>query len=98
MRYILNEDRTRDEEALKRFSENMGEKLAEARWKGRGGWFDPSRCSEDYLLKLFVGHLLKGNKGNWVDLANIAMMLHERGVEEALLPTSITEQVTGGTS
>lgn len=69
----------KDEAAVDRFAEAMKEKLAKAREKGRGGWDDPDQCTGIYLASLLVEHLRKGNEGTFEDVANFAMMLHQRG-------------------
>lgn len=69
----------KDDAAVDRFAAQMKLKLARAREKGYGGWDNPSRCSGEHLAELLVGHLEKTNPGNFIDIANFAMMLHERG-------------------
>lgn len=67
-----------DDIAVDRFSGAMKAKMAAAREKGRGGWDDPEQCSIESLVESLRGHLSKANPGNWVDIANFCMMLHER--------------------
>lgn len=74
-----------DDAAVDRFAIAMKAKLATAREKGRGGWDDPSACSVDFLAELLVGHVGKGNPGNFEDIANLAMMLHQRSADPAVL-------------
>jgi hypothetical protein len=74
-----------DEAALARFTQSMREKLAKSRAKGRDGWQDPALCPEERLAAMLVGHLPKGNPGNFLDLAILAMMLHDRGADPAIL-------------
>lgn len=74
-----------DDEAVDRFAEAMKIKLAAARRKGRGGWDDREVCSDESLAAMLVAHLSKGNAGNFEDVANFAMMLHQRGADPALL-------------
>lgn len=50
--------------------------------KGRGGWFD---CDAQILADQFIGHMAKGNDGNFQDLAIFAMMLYTRGEDPKLL-------------
>ena len=76
-----------DDRAVNRFAKQMKFKLWQARQKGRSGWDNPIECSTEYLAKLFVGHLQKYNDGNFLDLANLLMMLHERGAD----PVELTE-------
>lgn len=79
-----------DDAAVDRFSTAMKEKLAAAREKGRGGWDDPEACSVEFLADLLVGHVDKGNPGNFEDIANLAMMLHQRGADPAVLAHAAT--------
>jgi hypothetical protein len=65
-----------DDLAVDRFAVMMKEKLAKARAKGRGGWDDPGQCSIEYLSRLLVEHVAKGDP---VDVANLAMMVQLRG-------------------
>ncbi len=74
-----------DDAAVDRFAIAMKAKLATAREKGRGGWDDPNACSVEFLADLLVGHVGKGNPGNFEDIANLAMMLHQRGADPAVL-------------
>lgn len=74
-----------DDLAVDRFATAMKAKLARSRQKGRGGWDDKTQCSGEYLANLLVEHLAKGNEGTFEDVANFAMMLHERGERPELL-------------
>jgi hypothetical protein len=74
-----------DDAAVDRFAAAMKAKLAAAREKGRGGWDDPDACSVELLADLLVGHIGKGNPVNFEDIANLAMMLHQRGADPAVL-------------
>lgn len=65
-----------DDEAVDSFAQAMHDKMAAARAKGKEGWDDPSLCSEQYLGGLFDrAHQAR----DWVDVANYAMMLWNRG-------------------
>lgn len=66
-----------DDEAVDLFAAAMKEKLAAKRAEGRGGWNDPAKCSIEFLVSLLHGHVQKGDP---VDIGNIAMMLWNRGV------------------
>ena len=79
-----------DDTAVDRFAVAMKAKLTAAREKGRGGWDDPSACSVEFLADLLVGHVGKGNQGNFEDIANLAMMLHQRGADPAVLAHAAT--------
>jgi len=78
-----------DDAAVDQFAQVMKAKLAKARAKGRSGWDDPAQCSPEYLADLLAGHVRKGNDGNFVDVANFAMMLHQRGAAPSVMPDAI---------
>ena len=82
-----------DDAAVDRFAVAMKAKLAAAREKGRGGWDDPEACSVESLADLLVGHVGKGNPGNFEDIANLAMMLHQRGADPAVLAGKVPAPV-----
>ena len=65
-----------DDLAVDRFAAAMKAKLAQKRAEGRGGWNDKEDCHAHYLSKLLRDHVEKGDP---VDVANFAMMLHQRG-------------------
>lgn len=71
-----------DDAAVNRFAEAMKAKLVVARDKGRGGWDDPAQCTVEYLAKLLVDHIAKGDP---IDVANFAMMLHQRQADKSVL-------------
>ena len=77
-----------DDLAVDRFAPAMKTKLAAARAKGRGGWDDKASCSGEHLAQLLIEHLTKGNAGTFEDIANFAMMLHQRGDDPQLLRTA----------
>ena len=64
-----------DDLAVDRFAAVMKAKLAKKRDDGRGGWSGPE-CSEETLSHMLRDHV---GKGDPVDVANFAMMLHQRG-------------------
>lgn len=78
-----------DEAALVHFTGAMRTKLAQARDKGRGGWHDPAVCTPEFLADLLVGHLAKSNAGNFLDIAILAMMLHQRGADPAIMAPAV---------
>jgi len=82
-----------DDAAVDRFTTAMKSKLAAAREKGRGGWDDPNACSVEFLADLMVGHIGKGNPGNFEDISNLAMMLHQRGADPAVLAGKVPTPV-----
>jgi hypothetical protein len=79
MKMKKKEDTHSDDLAVDRFADAMKVKLARSRKKGRGGWDDKTQCSGEHLANLLVEHLEKGNEGTFEDVANFAMMLHQRG-------------------
>ena len=80
-----------DDMAVDRFAAAMKIKLAAAREKGRSGWDDPTECPVDHLAELLVSHVGKGNHGNFEDIANLAMMLHQRGADPSVLSDCIQQ-------
>lgn len=78
-----------DDIAVDNFAAAMKLKLAAARDKGRSGWEDKELCSGEYLAQNLVAHLSRGNAGTFEDIANFAMMLHQRGESPALLKTQV---------
>jgi hypothetical protein len=72
----------RDDVAVDRFAAAMKAKLAKKRAEGRGGWNDPIEGMDVRLSGMLRKHV---DKGDPVDVANFAMMLHQRG--EAIVPT-----------
>ncbi|WP_249685381.1 hypothetical protein [Pseudomonas syringae] len=73
-------DQHPDNQAVDTFSAAMKTKLAEARAKGRHGWSE-SWVQGKELAELMVEHIRKGNYGNFEDIANFAMMPHQRGAD-----------------
>lgn len=65
-----------DDLAVDRFAAAMKAKLAKKRAEGRGGWEDKDDCSNAFLSKLLREHI---DKGDPVDVGNLAMMIHQRG-------------------
>lgn len=65
-----------DDLAVDRFAAAMKAKLAKKRAEGRGGWEDKDDCSNDFLSQLLREHVEKGDP---VDVGNLAMMIHQRG-------------------
>lgn len=74
-----------DDVAVNKFAAHMKAKLALSRGKGRSGWDDPEQCSVEYLAEILIEHLVKGNDGTFVDIANFAMMLDLRGADPRIL-------------
>lgn len=65
-----------DDLAVDRFAAAMKAKLAKKRADGRGGWEDKEDCSALWLSSLLREHVEKGDP---LDVGNLAMMLHQRG-------------------
>lgn len=64
-----------DDIAVDRFAATMKAKMAASRAKGRSGWEDPAQCTIEKLAAMLCQHVEKGDP---VDIANFAMMIHER--------------------
>ncbi|ESX17540.1 hypothetical protein X766_16035 [Mesorhizobium sp. LSJC255A00] len=64
-----------DDAAVDRFAAAMKAKLSKKRAEGRGGWDGPD-CSAQILSDLMRTHV---DKGDPVDVGNLAMMLQQRG-------------------
>lgn len=79
-----------DNAAVDRFAHAMRMKLVASRAKGRDGWQDPELCPEGRLADMLIGHLPKGNPGNLIDLAILAMMLEMRGADPGCLAGPLT--------
>jgi len=80
-----------DDLAVDRFAAAMKARLAKSRKKGRGGWSDRAQCSGEHLADLLIEHLAKGNDGTFEDVANFAMMLHQRKKSTDILAQKIGE-------
>ena len=65
-----------DDLAVDRFAVAMKAKLAQKRAQGRGGWDRKDECSSEFLSRLLREHVEKGDP---LDVGNLAMMLHQRG-------------------
>lgn len=84
-----------DDLAVNRFAAAMKAKLAAGRAKGRGGWDKPELCRVETLADMLVRHVGKGNPGTFEDIANLAMMLHQRGADpEILVPLDRRAQLS----
>lgn len=84
-----------DDMAVDRFSAAMKAKLKwEREVRGRHGWDDPSVCSPQFLARLLVEHLSKGNAGTFEDVANFAMMLHQIGADPSVLAEAAEAEVS----
>jgi hypothetical protein len=65
-----------DNVAVDRFFGAMKAKLAAKRAEGRSGWDDKDGCSNAQLSRMLAEHVAKGDP---IDVANFAMMIHQRG-------------------
>ncbi|WP_421334134.1 hypothetical protein [Aeromonas veronii] len=74
-----------DDVAIDRFAAAMKAKMAAARAKGRSGWDSETACSDLCLARSLVKHIFKGNVGTFEDIANFAMMLHQRNADPVVL-------------
>lgn len=73
---IARPQQHRDDKAVDAFAAAMKAKLAQARSKGRSGWDDPAALTMESLALDLRKHV---GKGDPVDVANYAMMIHQRG-------------------
>lgn len=80
-----------DDIAVDRFAAVMKDKLAASRLKGRGGWDDKTKCTAAELSEKLLSH---AGKGDPVDVANFAMMLHQRA--ETIVPSTTAAIVSTG--
>lgn len=88
------ESRHSDDDAVDSFAKSMKLKLERKRAEGRGGW---ETCSAELLSRLLREHVEKGDP---VDVANLAMMLHLNGqrIEPVkVLSDAIRRDATGET-
>lgn len=74
--------------AVDRFAAAMKRKLAQKRAEGRDGWEDKDQCSGEFLSHLLREHVEKGDP---LDVGNLAMMLHQRGEKISPAPPASTE-------
>lgn len=65
-----------DDRCVERAADAMKEKLAQKRADGRGRWWDSFECKTASLQKMLKEHVEKGDP---IDVMNIAMMLFCRG-------------------
>lgn len=79
-----------DDIGIDRFTNAMRLKMAYARSKGRSGWSEKALCSGEQLAAALVEHLSKGNDGTFEDVANFAMMLHQRKESPRLLIDAVS--------
>lgn len=75
----LMQDHHNDMDAILQAAGAQAEKMYSSLLKGRGGWWDPARCSPQGLLIQLIEHI---EKGDMVDVMNFAMMLWFRADPE----------------
>lgn len=86
---MQSHDHNQDNAAVDRAAVAMKEKMAACRVKGRSGWNDPLLCSAQTLRNMLREHVEKGDP---VDVLNIAMMLFNRqdSTKAELIPLDVT--------
>lgn len=76
-----------DDLSINNFAAAMSAKMEISRdQKGRGGWEDKKQCTQQELSAMLIACVRKGDP---VDVANLAMMLHQRG--ESIKLDDVTE-------
>lgn len=83
--WFHNTDEYRDNYAVDCFAADMKAKLAKKRAEGRGGWDRESECTAEFLSLLLREHVEKGDP---LDVGNLAMMLHQRGKRILAAPSA----------
>ena len=78
-----------DATAVGRFAAVMKAKLAQKRAEGRGGWEDKQECTSETLSAMLIACVRKGDP---IDVANLAMMLHQRGEQINALEVDLFAQ------
>lgn len=76
-------DEAMDELLVQEAARLMRNKLAAARLKGRGGWWNPSACTIRGLQRMLEEHV---DKGDPVDIMNIAAMIAFRQITDYVDP------------
>lgn len=79
-----------DDVAVDLFAARMKRKLAKKRQEGRSGWRDPATVSSMTLARELIELVAKGDP---VDVANVAMMLDQRGADARFLPAALWDFV-----
>ena len=85
-----------DDQAVDRFAAAMKATLAQKRENGQGGRENNAEYTEEHLSRLLID---RASKGDPIEVANLAMMLHHRQEQIATLPSaqplSVKTSVTG---
>ena len=80
-----------DDHHVEMWAQKLKAKMARSRAKGRDCWFDPVQTDAQGLCDQFIGHVGKGNPGNFEDLGCILMMLSQRGDSEMAMPVALED-------
>lgn len=80
-----------DDQAVDFFAQIMKTKLTLCRAKGRSGWDDPAHCAVEHLVELLLTAVEKGDP---IDIANFAMMIHARGAVPELISQGLRDRTT----
>lgn len=85
---VAYRDRHPDDVAIDVFAQAMKNKMAQKREQGYSGWDIVDECTDEFLAKMLVDHVVKGDP---VDVANFAMMLFARNVPNLTLSTAMRD-------
>ncbi|MBZ4187176.1 hypothetical protein K7B09_12680 [Thermomonas sp. RSS23] len=72
-------DELADDRLVQHAANAMREKLALARSRGRGGWWDNTDCTIEHLRSLLRDHV---EKGDMRDVLNLAAMVYVREIAD----------------
>ena len=72
-------DELADDRLVQHAANAMREKLALARSRGRGGWWDNTDCTIEHLRSLLRDHV---EKGDMRDVMNLAAMVYVREIAD----------------
>lgn len=75
--------------AIDDFAKQMKAKMQVCEKRGRSGWSDKDQCRDIALATLLVMELQRPNGGSFIDIANFAMMLHQREASPEVLFTAL---------
>lgn len=77
--------------AIALFSSKMHERMMKARKAGRSGWESPAQCTTADLARLLMRNV---SSGDYVSVANYAMMLEHRGAGTGALTDALDDLAT----
>ncbi len=85
---VMGQSRTthNDDIAVAQFGSKMHYRMERARKAGARGWNDPASCSPITLASLLIKNAYEGD---FVSVANYAMMLDQRGADQKVLADAI---------